>query len=148
MESFVFDESWEIIRKVFPVDLEELARESGSFRRARMVGDAETLLRLLLMHGSGLSLEQTVLRAKEQGIGTISAVALFKRLRRSEAFLQKLASNVLKQSSSAASKRSGPGAIVTESLMRPPSMSPGRPGAAGASTTVFGCRICTVTILN
>jgi hypothetical protein len=62
-----------------------------------MVGDAETLLRLLLMHGSGLSLEQTVLRAKEQGIGTISAVALFKRLRRSEAFLQKLALNVLKQ---------------------------------------------------
>jgi hypothetical protein len=97
VESFVFDESWEIIRKVFPVDLEELARESGSFRRARIVGDAETLLRLLLMHGSGLSLEQTVLRAKEQGVGTISAVALFKRLRRSEAFLQKLALNVLKQ---------------------------------------------------
>ena len=67
VESFVFDESWEIIRKVFPVDLEELARESGSFRRARIVGDAETLLRLLLMHGSGLSLEQTVLRAKGTG---------------------------------------------------------------------------------
>jgi hypothetical protein len=49
------------------------------------------------MHGSGLSLEQTVLRAKEQGIGTISAVALFKRLRSSEAFLQKLALHVLEQ---------------------------------------------------
>jgi hypothetical protein len=97
VESFDFDESWEIIRKVFPENLEEIARESGSFRRARVVGDAETLLRLLLMHGSGLSLEQAVLRAKEQGIGTISAVALFKRLRRSEAFLQKLASNVLEQ---------------------------------------------------
>ena len=62
-----------------------------------MVGDAETLLRLLLMHGSGLSLEQAVSRAREQGLSTISAVALFKRLRRSEAFLQKLAGHVLEQ---------------------------------------------------
>ena len=52
------------------------------------MGDAETLLRMLLMHGSGgPSLEQTVLRARKQD-QTISAVALFKRLRRSEAFLQ------------------------------------------------------------
>jgi hypothetical protein len=62
-----------------------------------MVGDAETLLRLLLMHGSGLSLEQTVLRAQEQRIGKISAVALFKRLRSSEAFLRSLALGVLEQ---------------------------------------------------
>ena len=97
MESFSFDESWEIIRKVLPEDLEAIARQSGSFRRARMVGDAATLLRLLLMHGSGLSLEQTVLRAQEQGIAKISAVALFKRLRSSVAFLQKLALSVLEQ---------------------------------------------------
>ena len=46
------------------------------------------------MHASGLSLEQTALRAKEQGLGKISAVALFKRLRRSGAFLQRLALSV------------------------------------------------------
>jgi DDE family transposase len=62
-----------------------------------VVEDAETLLRLLLMHGSGLSLEQTALRAKEQALGLLSAVALFKRLRHSGAFLQQLALRLLEQ---------------------------------------------------
>ncbi len=48
---------------------------------------AETLLRLLLMHGSGLSLEQAVLRAKEQGdrhdqrCGAVQALAPLRNLR-------------------------------------------------------------------
>jgi Transposase DDE domain len=97
VEPFDFDESWQIIRQVFPPDLETIARQSGSFRRARTVGSAETLLRLLLMHASGLSLRQTALRAKERGLANLSAVALFKRLRQSEAFLQQLARGVLEQ---------------------------------------------------
>jgi hypothetical protein len=109
VEPFAFDESWEVIRQVFPSDLEAIARQSGSFRRARTVGDAETLVRLLLMHGSGLSLRQTVSRAKEQGLGTLSAVALFKRLRHSEAFLQQLARGVLEQVQARASRTSWPG---------------------------------------
>jgi hypothetical protein len=48
-----------------------------------MAGDAETLLRLLLTHGGGLSIEQTVLRTKEQGIRNISTVT------RSNAFAAK-----------------------------------------------------------
>jgi hypothetical protein len=73
------------------------------------MGTAETLLRLLLMHGSGLSLRQTVSRAKEQGLGTLSAVALFKRLRHSEAFLQQLARGVLEQVQARAPWTSWPG---------------------------------------
>jgi hypothetical protein len=69
VKAFAFEESWEVIRKVFPSDLDAIARQSGSLRRARNVGDAETLLRLLLMHGGGLSLQQTVRRAREQGLG-------------------------------------------------------------------------------
>lgn len=111
MEPFAFEESWDVIRKVFPADLESLARHSGSFRRARVVEDAQTLLRLLLMHGSGLSLEQTALRAKEQGLGKLSAVALFKRLRRSGPFLQRLAFNVLEQVQQRASKANWPGGV-------------------------------------
>ena len=88
VKPFAFEESWEVIRQVFPSDLEAIARQSGSFRRARRVTDAQSLLRLLLMHGSGLSLEQTALRAKEQGLGNFSAVALFKRLRRSGATVE------------------------------------------------------------
>ena len=103
MEPFPFEESWDVIRQMFPPDLEAIARQSGSLRRARKVGDAETLLRLLLMHGGGLSLEQTVLRAREQGLGRVSAVALFKRLRRSAAFLAATVSPTL-----AASAATGP----------------------------------------
>jgi hypothetical protein len=69
VKAFALEESWELIRKLFPADLEALARQSGSLCRARKVGDAETLLRPLLMHGGGLSLEQTVRRACQQGLG-------------------------------------------------------------------------------
>jgi hypothetical protein len=109
VEPFAFEESWDVIRQVFPPDLESLARQSGSFRRARTVGNAETLLRLLLMHGSGLSLQQTALRAQEQGLGTFSAVALFKRLRRSGAFLQRLALGVLERVQQRAVRPAWPG---------------------------------------
>jgi hypothetical protein len=97
MKAFALEESWEVIRQVLPADLDALARQSGSLRRARKVGDAEALLRLLLMHAGGLSLQQTVLRARQQGLGRLSAVALFKRLRRSGAFLQQLARQLLDQ---------------------------------------------------
>ena len=97
MKAFALEESWEVIRQVLPADLETIARQSGSFQRARKVGDAQTLLRLLLMHAGGLSLQQTALRAHARGLGHLSAVALFKRLRRSGAFLQHLAWRVLEQ---------------------------------------------------
>jgi hypothetical protein len=64
---------------VAPGSLTVVASKKASLRRKRLksatalivpipcsLGDAETLLRLLLMHGSGLSLEQTVLRAKQK----------------------------------------------------------------------------------
>jgi hypothetical protein len=109
VKAFALEESWELIRKLFPADLEALARQSGSLCRARKVGDAETLLRLLLMHGGGLSLEQTVRRACQQGLGRLSAVALFKRLRRSAAFLQQLARQLLEQVQQRAQPVSWPG---------------------------------------
>jgi hypothetical protein len=109
VKAFALEESWEVIRKVFPADLDAIARQSGSLRRARNVGDAETLLRLLLMHGGGLSLQQTVRRARQQGLGRLSAVALFKRLRRSGAFLQQLAGQLLQQVQPRAPPVSWPG---------------------------------------
>ena len=52
MKAFALEESWEVIRQVLPADLETIARQSGSFQRARKVGDALSLLRLLLTHAS------------------------------------------------------------------------------------------------
>jgi hypothetical protein len=81
-------EGWQILRQWLPQDLEQRARETGFFRRARGLQDAERWLRLILMHVSGgLSLEQTSVRARELGLAKVSAVALFKRLRQAERWL-------------------------------------------------------------
>ena len=86
-----------MICQVLPSDLEAIGRQSGGFRRAREVGDAQTRLRRRLTHARGLSLAQTALRAQELGLGKLSAVAPVKRLRRSGATLQRLAVSVLEQ---------------------------------------------------
>jgi Transposase DDE domain len=61
------------------------------------------------MHAAGLSLAQTALRAQEQGLGRLSAVALFKRLRRAGAFLQQLAVRLLEQVQQCAASVRWPG---------------------------------------
>lgn len=97
MPYHVLDEEWKCLRSMLPSDLNGLAREHGAMRRARgEIQDAETLLRLILLHaGGGLSLEQTVVRAREQGLVKVSAVALFKRMRSSEKWLAALTRELL-----------------------------------------------------
>lgn len=77
------EESWEILKQFLPEDLEGSARTHGAIRRARgEVRSADVLLRLILLHvAGGLSLEQAVMRARENGLADLTAVALFKRLR-------------------------------------------------------------------
>jgi hypothetical protein len=68
-----------------------MARTTGALRRARDIPDAESLLRLLLMHVvNGYSLAETAVRAGHLGM-ELSAVALYKRLRASEEWLRWLA---------------------------------------------------------
>lgn len=92
------DESWEILRQFLPDDLEESARVHGAFQRARgEIRSAAVLLRLLLLHvAGGLSLEQSVLRARENKLVTISTVGLFKRLRSSGPWLVWLTEQLVK----------------------------------------------------
>ena len=67
-------EGWAVLREWLPADLNEPARQHGFFQRARGLQDAECWLRLILMHvGGGLSLEQTVMRARELGLAQVSA---------------------------------------------------------------------------
>jgi hypothetical protein len=91
------DEQWRCVRSMLAEDLEGLAREHGAMRRQRgAIRDAETLLRLILLHvGGGLSLEQTAVRAREQGLAEVTGVALFKRLRTSERWLAALTARLL-----------------------------------------------------
>jgi hypothetical protein len=95
VEAFSFDESWAVVRALLPDNLEGAARQTGFVKRLRGFDNAELILRLLLMHGGGLSLEQAATRAAEQGLAKVSAVTLFNRLQQSEAFLGLLAKHVL-----------------------------------------------------
>jgi hypothetical protein len=90
VQNLDFDESWRIMRDLLPEDLEGVARETGMVRRLRGFSDVEALVRLLMMHGSGLSLEQTALRAAEHGLAKTTAVALHGRLKCSGKFFERL----------------------------------------------------------
>ena len=87
----LLEEEWEFLTDLLPPDWREQARSTGALQRARGIPSADCLLQLILMHtATGLSLRQTVVRAREQSIADISDVALLKRLRSSEKWLQQL----------------------------------------------------------
>src|SRR6516225_6591279 len=84
-------ENWAVLRTFLPSGWREMARSTGALRRARDIPDAESLLRVLLMHVvNGYSLAETAARASQLGM-KLSAVAVFKRLRASEEWLRWLA---------------------------------------------------------
>lgn len=87
METAKRDE-WGIIERLLPPGWREAARDEGAFRRVRYTESPSALLRLLLYHAvSDGGLRTTVAQARAAGIGRMSAVALFKRLRTSASWL-------------------------------------------------------------
>lgn len=87
-------ENWSVLRTFLPEKWEDMARGSGALRRARDFPDAESLLRVLLLHvASGCSLAETAVRARRLGI-EVSAVAIYKRLKASEEWLRWLAAEL------------------------------------------------------
>jgi hypothetical protein len=89
-------EDWAILANWLPKDLDAHAKASGFLRRARGLQDAGLWLRLMLMHvAGGLSLKQTAVRARELELAEVSSVALFKRLRVAERWLQRLTKHLL-----------------------------------------------------
>jgi hypothetical protein len=91
-ESFA-ETDWDIVQGLLPADWQESARQCGALRRGRKVADAQTLLRLILLHvAGGLSLRQTAARAALLGWAEVSDVALLKRLRASANWLEYLCS--------------------------------------------------------
>lgn len=85
-------DDWRLLCRFLPAGWREQARTSGALRRARGVDSPEALLRILLLHvGQGCSLQETAVRARQMGLGQLSSVAVFKRLRASEQWLRWLA---------------------------------------------------------
>ena len=81
-----------------PEGLDALAKEKKFLRRARGIQYSETWLRFILMHvAGGLSHQHTVARASEFGLPKVSAVALFKRLRKAPPWLQGLSASLLEE---------------------------------------------------
>lgn len=102
----LLEEEWEFLTDFLPPDWRELARSTGALRRVRGIASADCLLQLILMHtATGLSLRQTVVRAREQSIADISDVALLKRLRCSEPWLRRLTSQMTEMGDAVLVKR-------------------------------------------
>lgn len=90
-EANAANEDWEVLKSFFPVRWRELAEESGALKGLRQDKSAESYLRVVLMHlGCGLSLRETVTRARQARLAELSDVALLKRLRKSKQWLRGL----------------------------------------------------------
>lgn len=98
MDASVVEREWSLLTRFLPEDWRELASRHGALRRAREIKDADTLLRLLLLHvAAGLSLRQTVVRARNAKLASVSDVALLKRLRASEPWLRAMTERMMKR---------------------------------------------------
>ena len=99
MRSDILAEEWSVITRFLPEGWRELARSTGSLKRARQVRNADVLLRLAFLYAaSGLSLQQAAARATTAGLARISSVGLMKRMRSSGAWLRALAESVFADS--------------------------------------------------
>jgi hypothetical protein len=85
-------QDWEILCKFLPDGWQKKARETGAIKRARVIQDAPTLLRIFFMHlACGYSLQETAVRSTESGLAAISDVSVMKRLKASEEWLRWMA---------------------------------------------------------
>ena len=72
----------------------------------------ETLLRLFLLHmARGYSLRETVVRASESGLASISDVGLLKRLRRLEDWLHWLCTRLVSENGAQMPQRKDQGSV-------------------------------------
>ena len=84
-------EDWRLLVSFLPGNWRELAAKTGALKGLRKDKSAENLLRVLLIHlGCGHSLRETAVRARKAQLANLSSVALWKRLRKSQDWLQAL----------------------------------------------------------
>lgn len=81
-----------------PEGWREKAKELGALNRCRKIPNAETLMRILLIHlAEGCSLRETAARAKAGGILQISDVAIMDRLRQAGKWFEWLSQQLMRQ---------------------------------------------------
>ena len=90
------DQDWPYLLTFLPRGWQQEAKALGALRRCRKFVNAESLLRILLIHlADGCSLRETAARAKHGNIVSISDVALLKRLKSSGEWLRWMAEQVM-----------------------------------------------------
>ena len=93
-----FESDWKFLLSRLPqgLDLDQTARECGALLLPRVIRNAETLLQLVFAYAwCRLSLQAPITWAANHGVGTLSKVALRKRLRQSVVWLDLLLQTVL-----------------------------------------------------
>ena len=106
------EEDWRILTSLFPEGWQLQAKQTGAIERQRGITAPEDLLRLFLLHvARGYSLRETVVRAKEADLATISDVGLLKRLRRSEEWLRWLCRQLVRENGVLMPSLQGLGAV-------------------------------------
>jgi hypothetical protein len=100
------DAEWELVKGLLPGGWQAQAKPLGAVRRLRGIDSVETLLRILLVHlADGCSLKETSLRVGQAGLGKISAVGIFKRLRAAGGWLAWMAAGLWGETREAARGR-------------------------------------------
>jgi len=126
--SVIYGEDWFKVRTHLPIEIEDMAVESGALVRRRQIRSAEMLLRILLSYVCGKnSLEKTVAAASRKGWAKMSANALHLRLRGSEGFIEKVLLGLLSRSAQISSRAKKRIRIVDATFLSAP----------GASTSDF-----------
>jgi hypothetical protein len=81
-DALELEEDFRYLLELLPEGWQEKARSLGALRRCRGVSDAESLLRVLLIHlAEGCSLRETSLRVRRGHLAQLSDVAIMNRLR-------------------------------------------------------------------
>ena len=85
------DEDWNVLLSFLPQEWKTLAQRHGATKGLRQDKSEANCLRVILMHlGCGLSMRETVVRARQAQLAFLSDVALLKRVRKSREWLFEL----------------------------------------------------------
>ena len=101
-------EDWDLLVSFLPANWQALAAETGALKGLRKNKSVESLLRVLLLHlDCGHSLIETAVRARQEGLAELSSVALWHRLRKSQAWLRALCLELFRERGVALSESGG-----------------------------------------
>jgi Transposase DDE domain len=122
-------EEWPLLLSHLPADLEASAKACGALQRKRGITSAQVLLRLAFAYAyTGWSLQATITWARGACIARLTAVALWKRLRRAAAWSAHLLAQTLAEHAAVRRDRLPPGSLPVRLIDASSLSTPGSKG--------------------